>query len=448
MQVEGQPQAKSASVFNIRHNWNHLANRPAFQEPVIDGVRALAILWVVVLHIVFFQFYLFPNEATFIFTNSFTSWVVNGALGVDLFFVISGFLMGSILFAEMKKSGGLQCSRFYIRRFLRLIPVYTAAILLALYLMHGRPGAPVWGNAENFWANLLYVNNFLPIAKQYIGWCWSLAIEEQFYIILPTFILLFMALGKGRLRILAVFMLLSVAIRFTVINYTGIVPPYRAAPYTPAWNSWFDLIYDKPWMRFGGLLAGVTGAYLNCYYLPQLKRFFSRTWLVNALAVVCVGVIAHIATTSRGSVFFDQIPYLAREIWQAVHRDIFSIATIFLILAAIHSEKLFAGLLRRFLSSKAFYPIAQLSYSCYLVHEMLFVWLFPKIAPLFTSRLGNYGAMAIDGLIALLLVLAIASTFYVLIERPCMRLRSHPTVLSWIAFFQRRPNLVPATEEA
>jgi peptidoglycan/LPS O-acetylase OafA/YrhL len=448
MQVMSHPQATSASAFNIRHNWRHLTNRPSFQEPVIDGVRALAILWVVVLHIVFFQFYLFPKEATFIFTNHLTSWTVNGALGVDLFFVISGFLMGSILFTEMKKSGGIGFSRFYVRRFLRLIPVYTAAMVLALYFMHGRSGAPLWGNAENSWANLLYINDFLPVAKQYMGWCWSLAIEEQFYIILPTFILLFMAFGKGRLRILLFFSLLSLAIRFTVINYTGIVPPIRNAPYTPAWNTWFDLIYDKPWMRFGGLLAGVTGAYLNCYFAPQLKRFFSRIWTVNALAVLCLGLIALIASTSSGSVIFDNMPYLARELWETLDRDLFSIAAIYLILAAMHSEKLFAGFLRRFLSWKGFYTVAQLSYSGYLVHEMLFIWLFPKLAPLFTARFGNYGTMAIDGLIALILVFFIASTLYVCIERPCMRLRSHPSVLNWIKFFQLRPKLVPATEEA
>ena len=221
MEAPSLSQRGAVSLFDVRHNWKHLTNRPALQEPVIDGVRAIAILWVVVLHMVLLQFALFPLQATAIFTYPATSWVRNGTLGVDLFFVISGFLIGSILFAEMKKSGNLILSRFYVRRFLRLIPVYTAAMVLALYFLHNLPLRPKWGHAENAWANILYVNNFLPYMKQYMGWCWSLAIEEQFYLLLPACILLFLGLGKGRVRILVGLMVLSVAIRYTGLS----IPP-------------------------------------------------------------------------------------------------------------------------------------------------------------------------------------------------------------------------------
>ena len=71
---------KSTSVFSPRHNWNHLTTRPAQQEPVIDGVRALAISWVVVLHLVFYEFPYFPAEVTAILSGRATSWVMNGTL--------------------------------------------------------------------------------------------------------------------------------------------------------------------------------------------------------------------------------------------------------------------------------------------------------------------------------------------------------------------------------
>ncbi len=447
MQSGDASQTRFSSFFNVKHNWGHLTRRPGFQEPVIDGVRAIAVLWVVVLHMVFFHAPIFPTQATFIFTNSATAWVVNGMLGVDLFFVISGFLIGSILFGELKKSGGIAFSRFYVRRFLRLIPVYTAVMALGFYFLHQIPGMPKWGHAQHFWANVLYINNFLPVTKQYMGWCWSLAIEEQFYLLFPACILLFMGLGKGRLRILVGLMGLSVAIRFTVIHISGIVPPYRFAAMTPPWAAWFDTIYDKPWMRFGGLLAGATGAYLNIFFAPQLKRFFTRTKLVTGIAVVCLCAIVHIAYTGMASVFFDHIPYLARELWWAFHRDIFSLATIFLILGAMHTPNLFGGWLRRFLSWKGFYPIAQISYSTYMVHEMIFWWLFPKLAPTFAPRLGTYGTMAVDSAIGVVLVFTLACTLYVLIERPCMRMRTHPAALKLIELARLRKNR-PAIQEA
>lgn len=184
----------------------------------------------------------------------------------------------------------------------------------------------------------------------------------------------------------------------------------------------------------GGLLAGATGAYLDIFFAHELKRFFSRTKLVTVISLACVAFMLHIAYTAPTSKFFDRIPYLAREIWWALHRDIFSLATIFLILGAIHTPNLFGGWLRGFLSWKGFYPIAQLSYSVYMVHEMIFWWLFPRLAPHFARRLGAYGTMAVDSLIGGVVVFALAVTLYVLIERPCMRMRSHPAIVRFIDF--------------
>lgn len=447
MHAEEATRPRFASLFNVKDNWGHLTRRPNAQEPVVDGVRAIAVLWVVVLHLFFFHGLIFPDQVKAVFSDPATAWMVNGMLGVDLFFVISGFLIGSILFGEFAKSNGIVFSRFYVRRFLRLIPVYAAVMLLGLYFLHQIPGFPKWMNAGNMWANIFYINNFLPISKQYLGWCWSLAIEEQFYLLFPACILLFMGLGKGRLRILVALMGLSVAIRFTVVHVSGIVPPYRFAELSQPWDAWFDIIYDKPWTRFGGLLAGATGAYLNIFFAPQLKRFFSRTKLVTAISVVCLAVIAHIAYTGVGSVFFDRIPYLARELWWACHRDAFSLATIFLILGAIHTPNLFGGWLRRFLSWKASYPIAQISYSTYMVHEMIFLWLFPKLAPVFAPRFGPDPTIAIDSAIGLILVFTLACTLYVLIERPCMRMRSHPATLQLIELV-RTKGANPAGQEA
>jgi peptidoglycan/LPS O-acetylase OafA/YrhL len=433
LKPEKAPDLSPKAAFDLRENWLHLKMRPAFQEPVIDGVRAIAILWVMSLHMIFYQIPIFPIETAAMAKNPGSGLIANGTQGVDLFFVISGFLMGSILFSEVQKSGRIAFPKFYVRRFLRLIPVYLVAMVLALYLTHGLPGHPKWDHAENIWANLLYVNNFLPRAKQYMGWCWSLAIEEQFYLLLPFCILAFVGLGKARFRVLATLMCLSVAIRFAVVHFSAIVPPYTFVPESKEYYAWYDTIYDKPWMRFGGLLAGVSGAYLSVFRKPQLVRFFSQTRIVTLLCVGCIGVIAHIAFTGMESTFFDQIPYLARELWWAFHRDVLSIAVMFIILSAIHTPRLFGGWLRRFLSWKAFYPIAQLSYSFYLVHEMLFQWLFPRLAPLVVSHIGPHATMALDALVGLTIASVLAVVLYVTIERPSMRLRSHPAVLRLIS---------------
>jgi peptidoglycan/LPS O-acetylase OafA/YrhL len=320
-------------------------------------------------------------------------------------------------------------------------------MLLGLYFLHRIPGRPEWSYAFNFWANTIYINNFLPVARQYLPWCWSLAIEEQFYLLMPACILLFMGLGKGRSRILLGLMGLSLAIRYAVIHSSGMVPPYRFALYSSPWNNWFDVVYDKPWMRFGGLLAGVGGAYLNTCFAPQLKRFFAHTARVTLISIACLALMVHIAYTAMGSSFFDRIPYLARELWWTCVHDAFSLSAIFLILAAMHTPRLFGGILARFLSWKGFYPIAQISYSVYLVHEMIFMWLFPRLAPHLAPRFGPLRAMAASGAIGLIIVFGLATSLYLLIERPCMRLRSHPATIRVIDLLRNR-EAEPQLEEA
>jgi peptidoglycan/LPS O-acetylase OafA/YrhL len=436
--------SKPFSFFNLGADWRGLFRRSEDHEPVIDGVRALAILWVLALHLALFHISVFPAKASALIHLPALKWIVNGLLGVDMFFVISGYLIGSILFREFKRSGGLVFSRFYVRRFLRLIPVYTAVMLLGLYFLRNPLAAGNWYNARNLWANLLYVNNLLPVSRQYMAWCWSLAIEEQFYLLLPAFLVLFMSRGRGRLSILIALMALSVGIRYAVLHFSGMNLPMRHSLYSRAWNRWFDLEYDKPWMRFGGLLAGVTGAYLSCYRAPQLRAFFARAWLTTTLAVGSLAVFVHLAFTDIGSPLFDRMPHVACALWFAVYHDVFSLAVLLLILTAIYAPSLLGRGLRSVLSWKAFYPVAQLSYSIYLTHEMILLWLFPRIGPWLGERFGPRRAMAMDCVIAVAIVFALSIALHLLIERPCMRLRSHPRVLGAIEFFSRKRELVAA----
>ena len=420
-------------LFDLRRNWKALTERPEFHDPVVDGVRALAILWVMSYHLVLFHLGSFTAEAIGIATGRWTQWTSRGDMGVDLFFVISGYLIGTILLSEYRKSGRIQILRFYVRRFMRLTPVYAVAMIVGLYFVHNIPREavlmefPPWMNANHMWANFLYVNNFLPINRQYMGWCWSLAIEEQFYLVLPGFILLVMRVARP-MRMLGALMLLAGIIRWIVIDRNGFVPPFLDLPNMQSWVDRFSIEYDNLYTRYGALLSGVIGAYLTVYHRDRVARFFSRTRLVNALAILAIAIIIPTAYFAMSSPLFNEVPVSARKLYYSHHRDVFAICVMFLVLAASYSVGVVGSGVRRILSWKVLFPIAQVSYSLYLVHEMMMLWLFPKTAKLLGASLGPYATMATASVIAIVMSFGAATILYLLVEQPSMRARSLPII--------------------
>jgi peptidoglycan/LPS O-acetylase OafA/YrhL len=202
--------------------------------PELDGLRGLAILVVWLGH----YFYV-PSVGIFRFLND--SWLGLGWSGVDLFFVLSGFLIGGILLGHRESNSYFKT--FYARRFFRIIPVYYAWILAYVLLVtiggsflraHAHTG-----NIEGFdWPiafQFLFLQNFgdfltSPISYFWFTATWSLAVEEQFYLVSP---LLVRFLSKRLLAIfLGVVVLTSPLIRLLVRHFIPHGPwlAYRLMP--------------------------------------------------------------------------------------------------------------------------------------------------------------------------------------------------------------------------
>src|ERR1700693_5547642 len=96
----GTPIEEPFRPFNIPRNLRSLVTPPPFRQPVLDGVRAIAISWVILVHLVLYHMDYFQKQTFAIFGNPFLHIVARGDMGVDLFFVISGYLIGSLLFRE------------------------------------------------------------------------------------------------------------------------------------------------------------------------------------------------------------------------------------------------------------------------------------------------------------------------------------------------------------
>jgi len=157
----------------------------------LDGLRALAVGGVLLYH-------------------AGVKWVPGGFLGVDLFFVISGFLITTLLISERQRSGAISIGRFYLRRARRLLPalftmVAATALFMALFARgdfkqaRGDIGAAA-GYFSNWWYVLHHRSYFVAVGRQPpLQHLWSLAVEEQFYLVWPVVIVLLL-LARVRLR--------------------------------------------------------------------------------------------------------------------------------------------------------------------------------------------------------------------------------------------------------
>lgn len=140
--------------------------------PGLNGIRAVAIIAVVWHH----------SERP-----DFLPMFLRGFAGVDLFFVLSGFLITTLLIREKAKHGKISLRNFWARRFLRLMPAYYGLLfaLLAVYLVF-KPGDPDTAQlVKDFPVHALYLSNWIHTDANNLGITWSLATEEQFYLVWP-----------------------------------------------------------------------------------------------------------------------------------------------------------------------------------------------------------------------------------------------------------------------
>jgi len=338
-------------------------------QPALDGMRAIAVLSVVTFHL------RLPPL-----------W--GGARGVDMFFVLSGFLITSILLKETRSTGTISFVQFYGRRMLRLLPAYFAVVLAALasYVFLVRVGGTLRGTAGSFF----YVANWFAadgLGLGTLGHTWSLSVEEQFYLLWPLTFLIVLRVFKGRLNRVAVGLSgLWVTVWILCLVLVATMHP-----------SFDFVVYATPF-RVTELLAGCILAVCAARgYLapltdrPQLTASLAVLALAGTLALLCIP-----AATEASLLMLS---------WVGI-----TFATCLLI-ACLQGD---AGFVGRALSVKPLVAIGLVSYGIYL-------WHYPVLVDL-DSTIGLDSVMARVLAITVTAVMVVGS--YYLIERPALRLKS------------------------
>jgi peptidoglycan/LPS O-acetylase OafA/YrhL len=155
------------------------------RSKALDVLRAVAVLLVLGRHL-----QPCPPELSSVLHALTLTWVRGGWIGVDLFFVLSGFLVSGLLFQEFRATGRVSAGRFLVRRGFKIYPAFWVLILLTTGVViatAGRVRPNLSFSARAILHELVFVQNYLPGLWYHT---WSLAVEEHFYLLLPLVVVL------------------------------------------------------------------------------------------------------------------------------------------------------------------------------------------------------------------------------------------------------------------
>ena len=326
--------------------------------PGLDGMRALAVVAVMIYH-----------------ANS--DWLKGGFLGVEVFFVISGYLITLLLIAEKERSGEISLSQFWLRRARRLLPA-LGVLMLLLTLWTAIFESDALGKLRgDVLAGLFYVSNWYQIfigagyaaANDFapLRHLWSLAVEEQFYIVWPLVMLLLLRRGPRRISDTARWLFLAsivVTVVVALLYHPGPVGTFAENP-EAYWQifgreiSKADALYLSTVTRAGGLLLGCAFAMVWRPHAIMRGPLRHKSGLLDMVAILGLAWLAVMCVTVGFLDADGADPILFRGGFFMT-----SVATLMMIAAVTHPQTVSS----KALATPVLLWIGTRSYGLYLFH--------------------------------------------------------------------------------
>jgi len=352
--------SKSMSNLTLKANANaHIAGR----IHSLDGLRAIAILLVLIGH----------TAGTLGSPDFLKPFHGFGNYGVRFFFVISGFLITYLLLAELDKNQTINLKGFFYRRVLRIFPAYYFYLLTAVLLGH-------YGYVEILEGDLLHAATYTMNYQEQRGWhlnhTWSLAVEEQFYLLWPL-ALLFLDVKKARL-LLCVIVLVVPVVRFIMWYEFDMSPS--------AMTRQFQAVSDA--LALGCLLAFILQGHLSISWLYKVRR-----WILWSAAIILL-VLSALTFLLDKAYFY------------VVGQSLANFGAVIIVYLCISNNQ---GWIYFLLNHKVPVFIGTISYSLYL-------WQEPFLNSYETHTLQSFP-------VNIFLAFACAIASYYLIEKPFLKLK-------------------------
>ena len=367
--------------------------------PALHGIRVVAIISVVQFHVT----WIFAGENGIKLDGEFVASSLTVFFGMDLFFMLSGFLIGSILLRSLETSGTQNLKRFYVRRIARTFPSYYVVLgYLALTT------ALTVSQRQHLPLEAIYATNFISLQRSDVVmfWGWSLALEEQFYLTVPILFFVLHRLKSDRARMALLFVVWATALAVRLYLF------YRHRPWTDL--GLYEALYFRPHTRFDTLIAGIIFAYVHNRYKVRLTAWLKAPFhraLVALPSIACLWLLVRPWMFGQ-----DQVQLVHVFAWGSVT----SIMYFGWLILLLHTT----GPLQRALSIPIFRRIATLGYGVYLVHIPVCDNLIVPLARKLESWKVPMIVVWPVSLVALLVgSLVLGYVLHIFVEKPSMRIR-------------------------
>jgi peptidoglycan/LPS O-acetylase OafA/YrhL len=356
------------------------SSQPAFHlghRRWLDGLRGVAVLAVLIYH-----WQLIPG----------------GSFGVDMFFVLSGFLITCLLVEEWRDRGSINLKHFYLRRMLRLWPAFLALLVSSyLYTHLARPTADAVAFRREMIVAACYVANWPTLhqtSMPNLGHTWSLSVEEQFYLLWPVLLAVMLWAGLTRRKILTVVCVGILAAAAWRAFLLGAHPPYGAAR-----TALIARLYAGLDTRADALLCGCLVGLLAVWgLLPKSQRALTALSWAAVASVLGLGYVFLNSTLDHFQFYRGGFTLVALMV------------AVIIVRLLVAPSRMASGILE----SAPLVGVGRISYALYLYHLPIGHWFGAE-------RLG--WTVPLETLKVAGLSFAAATLSYFCIERPFLRLK-------------------------
>ena len=326
-------------------------------SPALDGLRAVAVIIVIMAH-------------------AGLGKLIPGGFGVTIFFFLSGYLITSLLRVEVKRDGSINLSKFYVRRILRIFPPLYIT-LAAVGILGSFDLIPVNYEVGGIVADTLFLTNYSSLWTAQNGLpipLWSLDVEEHFYLLFPIFYIVFLQRRPSFVAVGAIMAICMLVLLIRIINIT-VLPDY-------------SLNYYWTHTRVDSILFGC------CLAVWQNPAIDSEAWRPKPWQAILAIVGLLLTFLIRNEAFRESLRYTIQGV------------CLFVLFSAAIQDR---GTMNRILSSSYLKIVGLLSYTLYLCHMPMFL-----VAEKMYPNLGRFGV----GIIGIALSFAFSGAMYLGVEKP------------------------------